>query len=209
MALTTFSELKTAIAAWSDTSDVTAYLGDFVTLATSMLNRGGDNIPAVRAREMVTVTDLTPTAGVCTLPTDYLQYRRVVEEASIRRELTYITPAVADTDYPTRDSGLANNFTIVGDSLYMFPVSSNDIELTYYQAIPDLSDSNTTNWLLDKHPNVYLHACLLQLGLFRRDDELVSRSAQMTSALVNGLNSSDMLANYAYAPSRLRGVYIA
>lgn len=208
MAITTFAELKTAITDWSDASDVSAYLDDFVTLATSALNRGTDNVPALRCSDMETIANLTPVSNVCTLPADYLVYRRVVEKASIRRELTYITPSVADTDYPDRAAGLANNFTIVGSSLYMFPLSSNVIELTYYAAVPNLSVSNTTNWLLTKHPNIYLHACLMQLGMFRRDDDLTQRSAQILASLVGGLNNEDMLSNYAYAPSRPRGVVV-
>lgn len=208
MAITTFSELKTAIAAWADASDVTAYLGDFVTLATSMFNNGMDNIPAVRTRDMETVTSLTPVSGVCTLPSDYLQYRRVVEKNSARRDLEYLTPIQADVMYPYGDSGNSSFFTIVGNSLKMYPVSTNDIELTYYATIPDLSDSNTTNWLLTKHPSLYLHACLMQLAIFRRDDDLLARSTQITAALITGVNNSNLLANYAKAGSRPRGVVV-
>lgn len=208
MAIGTFSELKTAVAAWSDSSDVTAYLGDFVTLATSMLNTGMDNVPAVRSMEMETVTSLTPTSGACTLPTDYLQYRRVVEVASVRRDLEYLTPIQADVMYPAGDSGSSSFFTIVGSSLKVYPVTTNPIELTYYAAIPDLSDSNTTNWLLTKHPNLYLHACLMQLAIMRRDDDLLARSTQLVAALVNGINNRNALANYAKAGSRPRGVVV-
>ena len=205
MAISTFAELKTAVDAWADQGGaLDAYLEDFIGLATDMFNHGSDMVQPLRVREMVAVSSLTPASGVCTLPTDYLQYRRVVEKASIRRELTYIAPMVAEQDYADRAGGLSDDFTIVGSSLYMFPVSTNDIELTYFQKIPDLSVSATTNWLLTKHPMIYLHGALMQLALFRRDEELASRSAQIISSLTNGLHNSDTLANYAYAPTRLR-----
>lgn len=209
MAITTFSELKTAIAAWSDRTDLTAYLGDFITLATSMFNHGMDGVQAVRARDMETVADLTPVSGVCTLPADYLQYRRVIEKASTRRDLEYLTPIQADAMYPAGDAGYSSHFSIVGNSLRMYPVSTNDIELTYFAKIPDLSDAAPTNWLLTKHPNLYLHGCLMQLALFvRPDDDLLARSTQITSALINGINVENQLANYAKAGTRPRGVVV-
>jgi hypothetical protein len=205
MAIGTFAELKTALSDWSDQgTSLDSYLEDFITLTTDMFNFGSEAIRALRTRDMVAVTSLTPSSGACTLPTDYLEYRRVVEEASIRRELKHIAPSVPEQLYPDRAAGLANDFTIIGGSLYMFPVSSNDIELTYYQKIPALSVSNTTNWLLTKHPGLYLHGGLMQVGIFRNDDALVQRSAALITSLMAGMRRSGEMAEYARASTRLR-----
>lgn len=162
MAITNFATLKTALADWSDQgTSLDSYLEDFITLTTDGFNYGSQAMSPLRVREMVAVTSLAPTAGACTLPTDYLEYRRVVEEASIRRDLRYIAPTAVEQAYADRAGGLACDFTIIGSSLLMFPVSSNDIELTYYQKIPALSSGNTTNWLLTKHPTLYLHGGLM------------------------------------------------
>jgi hypothetical protein len=210
MAITDFATLKTAVSDWADVNDVSdEQLGEFVQMATAMFNYGFQNITALRVRQMEDVESLTPSSGVYTLPTDYLQYRRVVEEASIRRELTYITPDGVDEMYPDRSAGLSSHFTIIGSSLYTFPTSSNDLELTYYQKIPELTASATTNWLLLAHPMAYLHASLFHLGLFRRDSELQDRSLLMMASAVAGLVGTDEMANYAYAPGRPRGMTIA
>lgn len=205
MAITTFAQLKTALSDWSDQgASLDSYLEDFITLTTDAFNFGSQGMDPLRVREMVAVTSLTPTAGACTLPTDYLEYRRVVEEASIRRDLRYIAPTAVEQAYPDRASGLACDFTIIGGSLYMYPVSSNDIELTYYQKIPALSVSNTTNWLLTKHPTLYLHGGLMQVGIFRNDDALVQRSVAMLQSYMAGMRRSGELAEYARAGTRLR-----
>lgn len=205
MAITTFAELKTALALWSDQGTaLDSYMDDFVTLTTDMFNYGSEGMDPLRVREMVAVSSLTPVSGACTLPTDYLQYRRVVEEAGTRRDLSYIAPTTVEELYPSRQSGLANNFTIIGSTLYMYPVSSNDIELTYYQKIPALSVSNTTNWLLTKHPTLYLHGGLLQIGLFRNDDALTQRSSAALQSYMAGLRKSGELAEYARAGIRIR-----
>ncbi|PDT47329.1 hypothetical protein CO661_14195 [Sinorhizobium fredii] len=201
-----YSELQTALADWSARSDLTSYIPSFIEFSTAMFNHGQGGVKPLRVREMMAIEDLTPVSSVCTLPSDYLQYRRVVELASRRRDLQYVTPTYADQEYSDRASGLSSDFTIIGSSLYMFPLSSNDIELTYYEAIPNLSDINTTNWLLTKQPNLYLHAGLMQLAMFVKDNDLFSRSAALVTAVIDGLNSSDLMANYAKAGTRIKGI---
>lgn len=203
-----YSELKTALADWSARTDLTSYIPSFIEFSTSMFNHGipERSISPLRVREMETTDDLTPASGVCTLPSDYLQYRRVVELASIRRELSYVTPSYSDQQYPDRAGGLACDFTIIGSSLYTFPVSANDIELTYFQAIPALSDVATTNWLLTKQPSLYLHAGLLQLAMFTKDNNLFSRSAAMVASVIDGLNATNEMANYARVGTRMKGM---
>lgn len=211
MAITNYGELSAALLALTDRgSDVEAYVPDFVALAEDVINNGSESVSnPLRVREMMAVTDMTPVDGVCTLPSDYLQYRRVVEKASIRRPLQYVTPDYADQTYPDRAGGLACDFTIVGDSLYTFPVSANDIELTYYQAVPALDggDTSSTNWLLTKHPYLYLHAAALQLAIFVRDDALAARESPILGMTVDRLNSSSQVSEFAYAGLRPRGFY--
>lgn len=214
MAITNYSTLHAAVDAWGDLGGaVDDQIDEIMVMANDTLNNGMEfgmaTIPALRVREMEVVTSLTPTSGVCTLPTDYLQYRRVVEELSLRRPLTYIAPDQADQKYPDRAAGLARDFTIIGGSLYMFPVSSNDIELTYYQKIPDITSAAPTNWLLTKRPAIYLHACLFQVGLLRSDDAMIQRSAQLVSSMANAMMASNEMANYAFAPSQVRGITVA
>lgn len=211
MAITNYGELSDALIALTDRgSDVAAYVPDFVVLAEDVINNGSESVSnPLRVREMVTIADMTPVDGVCTLPTDYLQYRRVVEKASIRRPLQYVTPDYADQTYPDRAGGLACDFTIVGEGLYTFPVSANDVEITYFQAVPalDSSDDSSTNWLLTKHPYLYLHAAALQLAIFIKDNDLAARESPIIGMTVNQLNSGSQLSEYAYASYRPRGFY--
>ncbi|RVQ21825.1 hypothetical protein CN067_11885 [Sinorhizobium meliloti] len=201
-----YSELQTALADWSARGDLTSFIPSAIEFSTAMFNHGQGGVKPLRVREMMAIEDLTPTSGVCALPDDYLQYRRVVELASRRRDLQYVTPTYADQEYSDRASGLSSDFTIIGSSLYMFPLSTNNIELTYYQAIPNLSASVTTNWLLTKQPNLYLHAGLMQIAMYVKDSELFSRSAALVTAVIDGLNSSDLMANFAKAGTRIKGI---
>lgn len=201
MAITTYSELKTAIQTWfRDRSDLATYADDIIDLAEGYFNL------ELRCREMEATTELTPTSNVCTLPSDYLEYKRVVEVASIRRALDYITEEAADGLYPTRASGLACHFMIVGNSLTALPLSANDIELTYYQQVPALSDEQTTNWLLTRSPNLYLHACLMYAAELVDDKDKMATEAALVDRFKGMLTGLDNRAKFANVGITLPGV---
>ena len=199
MSITTYAELKTAIADWTARSDLTSYLDDFIDLFEAHANR------TLRCRQMETVTSLTPTSNVCTLPSDYIEYKRVVEDASTRRALEYITEDAADLLYPNRTAGLACHFMIYGSSLMALPLSSNDIELTYYQAVPALSGSNTTNWLLTASPNAYLHGCLRYVAEFIKDNDMLAKETALSQSYLEMLNAADNRAKFGNAGITITG----
>ena len=75
MALTTYALLKTTIANYLNRTDLTSYLGDFITLTESRLNR------ELRVREMVnTDTSTTTVSGTqsYSLPSGFLKATAVI-----------------------------------------------------------------------------------------------------------------------------------
>jgi hypothetical protein len=204
MAITTYAELVTAIQSYMlGRSDLATPAPEFITLGEGVINYGFDgnsiSVPALRVRDMETTSDLSPTNNVCTLPTDFLEYKRVVELASIRRSLDYISEVGADALYATRASGLSCHFTIVGNSLTALPLSSNDIELTYYAKVPALTASATTNWLLTKHPGIYLRASLFMAADWIKDTTEMVSQGSMLAGLINAFNAADNRAKFGYA----------
>ena len=201
MAITTFDELKTAIGDWMDRSDLTSYLADFITLAEGHLNRN------LRHRKMVTSTDITPTSNVYALPTDYLHYIRVVEKGSIRYALKYIEADAAEYLYPSSPAGIPVHFTIVGDNLKAYPLSSNDIELTYRQKLTALSDANTSNWLLAASPETYLRASQMMAMQFINETSTprYQATALLLQKLINDLNEESNLGERYKAGVQLNG----
>lgn len=207
MAITNYSELVTAGVNWfTDRTDLAVYMPDFITLSENVVNFGMSGFEPLRLREMETVLSQAPTAGVVSLPADYLQYRRVVSVATGRRNLEYITPDAAEDLFPNRSGGTPCNFTLVGNELQTFPYDANNIELTYYAKIPALTSVNTTNWLLTKSPSLYLHLVLMQAADFIRKPEEVERQAFICQALMDGLRCADQMGNYARAGVTIRGI---
>lgn len=186
-------------------SDLSSWFQSFVASAETWLNYGSEETPPLRVREMETIATLTPVAGVVTLPTDYLEYERVSEALSSRRTLDYVTPDQAERWYPDGAAGLAEQFTIIGESLYTYPLAQSDISLLYYRSIPPLTAVDDTNWLLTKNQNIYLHAVLFAAYTFTKDADLASAHAGLASALIAGMNKSGVMAKYARAGVKMRG----
>ncbi len=160
MAISTFAELQSAVETWLGHTLFTSSVPDFITLFEAEANR------RLRARQQETSTTLTPSSGTATLPTDYLSWRRVTWSGSVLAELEYQTPSYLRALFPETPSGVPRFFTIEGSSLLVRPTSDTGIDFDYYQKIPALSASATTNWLLTAHPDVYLFGSLVEADMF-------------------------------------------
>jgi hypothetical protein len=195
MPLSTYTDLKAAIADYAVRSDLTTQIADFVTLAETMFNHGDDELgfPALRVREMETTSSSnTPDAnGVITLDTDFLQMRRVTSTDDPRRILAYASPEWMDESYPTATSGYPSFYTIIGSSLIIRPVGSSDIEYVYYEKIPALSGSVSSNWLLAKSPNAYLFASLYNLYVFVQQPEGAASMLELARRACGALVGAD------------------
>jgi hypothetical protein len=203
----TYSSLCSYIDTWLARTDCTEQAPFFISMFEDYLNYGGDIDPPLRCREMEVVTEITPDDDlVCLLPDDFLEYRKVVELASIRRPLDYITDEQSEQLYPVRNTGgLPCHFSIVGEYLYPLPVTSNDIELTYYQKIPALTETNTTNWLLENNKSIYFRGALMMAADYIKDEAEFAKQSQFVRALVAGMNRTDVIARYNRAAVKLRG----
>lgn len=203
MTITTYAQLKEKFTAattnWMARPFTEDEADEFIDLFEAFASQ------TLRCREMQTTTSLTPVSNVCTIPSDYVESIRVVEEASRRRRLEYISADAADALYPSRTAGLACHFMIVGSELTALPLSSNDIELTYYRTIPALTSLNTTNWLLTKMPGAYLHGCMMQAAEYIRDPEKLNAETALTLKMFDTLAESDARGQFGNAGVTLTG----
>lgn len=208
MALSNYTELSAAIAtfAWrTGDTDFTAAIPQFIALAETVMNHGGNGIAPLRVREMEEYDTITLTSGVGDLPSDYLEFREVRAETSPKRTLTPIDPNFGDAQYSNAASGYPLHFAIRGSEIITYPSSSANLTLYYYKLIPALTSSASTNWLLTKAPNAYLYGALSQAELYSRDEARGAMFTQMFAAALDGLRTSNTMSLYARASSRVRG----
>lgn len=205
MAITTFTELKAAIASELDRTDLTSQIPDFIALAEHYFMHGaGIGSEPLRVREMELEVDISPVSNAYTIPADYVGVIDVAAKTSPIRSLDLISKRAANSIYPTRGSGYPNHYFVVGSSLTVLPYTSADIEFTYYQSLPALGDSNASNWLLAKMPNLYLRGALMEAGMHLSQPDLAAPMKSLTDGYISTLNNASdaaRLANGSMVPT--------
>ncbi len=101
-----------------------------------------------------------------------------------------------DADVSIWPNGLNNPFILTG------PAYAGQISLVYRQGIPPLSDAQPTNWLLDKAPDLYLYAALLEAEPFLRNDGRVPLWKAALEEALGDLQSLDREARWGRARIR-------
>lgn len=199
MAITNYSELQTAVLNWlSRTGDtnLSSRVPECIALAELSFNR------ELRTRQMETSDTLTPVSGVCTLPTDYLELRRIYVNTSVPIEMEYIPPEQFYLKFPVTAGG-SKYYTIEGDSILLADRGSTAVKILYFQEIPALSDSNTSNWLLNKHHDLYLAMTLgIVYGIIKNQAQEQGWLSKAVSIL-ESIKSSDKMAKYSGSAMRV------
>ena len=163
MSITTYAELKTALANWSKRSDLTALLGDFIALAESDMQ--------VRCKlvDFEDIATVAITDGVGAVPTGYAGARSAYWDGNLDRPVKYLPPAQYDA--LLNQSGETSFYTVVGGDILTAPKQTGNLVITYHARFTPLSDVNTSNALLSQFPDAYLHGTLAQLYLYCMDDQ--------------------------------------
>lgn len=186
MALSTYSELKASVAQWlwRDGEAVTeAAIPDMIRLAESRFNR------VIRCADMEAVdTALSATDGVATLPTGFRQMKSLRTVAAPDHPITYrpIDQMEALLDTATGDP---RYWTRVGSELHLWPRVTTTLRMRYREEITALSDSNTSNWLLAKHPDTYLNMTLAMGEAFGFNDSRIAVWKQLAEESISEINS--------------------
>lgn len=167
MALSNYSELKTAIQDWMARSDLAGSVPDWITLAEARLNR--ELQPVETDQTLTGVVDSREISvsaySVVEALTLYLRdditsdEREVTEKSGFPFEGTAGSPRFWDYD----QTAAKIIFDCPLDQAYTF-------RLRFRQRFA-LSDSVTTNWLLTNHPDAYLAASIVWGGGFVQNIE--------------------------------------
>jgi hypothetical protein len=179
MAISTYSELKTAVADWLNREDLTAVIPSFISLAEAQFNRD----ERLRTRDAIVRATATIDEQFEALPADYseMQNFQINSQTPFQR-LEFLTLNQMDEykrDFTT--AGVPKYYSIVGNQVEFLPVpgDSYTAEMVYYAKLTPLSNTNSTNWLLTKHPDIYLYGALIQTAPYLKDDERVGTWANL------------------------------
>lgn len=196
MALDTYANLQTSVAGWLNRQDITSAVPDFIALAEAEFNR------KIRTRDNTARVMTQISTQYAALPSDFREAKFVklivngadaplgfLDQRSIVQQHAHFNGV---TGQPTYYSLIADSieFCQVPDSTYLF-------EMGYYSSIPALSGTTTTNWLLTKHPDLYLYGSLLQSAPYLKDDERIPVWRDAYSLILESIRLEDLGATYS------------
>jgi hypothetical protein len=185
MAITTYSELKTSVANWLNRDDLTSVVPDFITLAEADMNR---KIRHWRQEKRSTAEIDTQYSAI---PADFAEAIRFYLTADNTSPLELISQSeMVDQRYQSADtSGKPRYYAITAGEIEVFPTPDGtyDAELYYYSRIAELSDSNTSNWVLEYFPDVYLYGALMHSSPYLKDDARVTVWASLYQAGIDAI----------------------
>lgn len=201
MAITTYSELQSAIADWLLRDDLTSVIPSFISLAEAKFNR------RIRDYRMVKRATAEVDAGYSAVPADWLQNIRFQLNTTPITTLEYVTPDQAAEE---RAFYVGNEkskfFTMIGKQFQLIPSPDGtyDAELTYYAKIPALSDSVADNWLLDVAPDVYLYGALMEAAPYLDDQEKLGTWGNLLEQAMQALQIEQDRASVGSSSLRMR-----
>lgn len=189
MAITNYTNLQSTIADYLNRSDLTSIIPVFVQLAEAQMNRD------IRHYEMEARSTGVQDAGdeYMQVPSTWLENIRAHVQGGGTTPLDLISrAAMADKRAGAEDmTGRPEYYCMADGQFQLYPTPDDEytIELLFYEKIPDLA-SNSTNWLLDEAPDVYLYGSLIHSAPYLQEDERAMVWAQMYAAAVQRLNES-------------------
>lgn len=204
MAISTYAELKTALANFSNRSDLTSRIPEFVALAETRIFYGNQEAPFIseplRVRAMETSADLTISSQNVALPTRYLALRRQYISGDSGGSIGMLSPDAFWGKYSGAAwSGRPVNFTVEGENFVFGPSPDGTYtgKCLYWQKFAALSGDSDTNWLLTNAPGAYLQGALIELYDYLKDFEAKGQAHNAFAGVINALNAADKSDRFA------------
>jgi hypothetical protein len=185
--ITSYSELLTEMGNnWPNRSDLGDRRKTFVQLAEAAFKRD----PRFRR---LAVVNLSVSQDALTLPSDLRSPESwEYNTGSHFGEIDVVSMgqlSAIKARYGT--TGIPRAAAIVNGVAYFAPVPDQTYatRFTYWRKITSLSDTQTTNWLLDAHPDAYLYGALLHLEGYMKNDPRIATWQSIYEAIAEQINT--------------------
>lgn len=206
MALDTYANLQTSVLSWlARPADplVSPSVPDMIALFEA------DARDRLRNRFTETASTLATVSGTATvaLPTDFWEFRG---PPRLRTDpvapLVYMTPGQLYETWTGTETAQPVNYTIEGLLLRLAPVpdSAYTIDIDYMQGLTGLSDTTTSNWLLQRYPDLYLFGSLVMAEAFIGEDERAAEWKSLVEAIYARIAQSDLKARWSGGPLQVK-----
>ena len=182
MPITTYTELKTAIADFLNRDDLSAAVPTFISLAEAQMDR---DIRHWRQEKRV---ETTLDEQYENLPTDFMEWQDVSLSDGTGLQLISMAD-MQDRKRRSQAAGKPLYFRSTADQLEFYPAPDGNytLSLQYYARTPALTDADPTNWVLVYAPDVYLYGALVHSAPYLKDDPRIQVWAALYQNAVEAL----------------------
>jgi hypothetical protein len=202
MAITTYAELKTSITDFLNRDDLDTVAPTFISLAEADLQR---RVRHWRGEKRSSAEIDTQYSAI---PADFLEAIRFYITGGDTRPLELISQAeLLDRKFKNLNtSGQPAYYAITAGEIEVYPVpdATYTSELYYNSRIPALSDSTTTNWLLEYYPDAYLYGSLVHSAPYLKEDARLQTWAALYQNAVDAINSESESSKFGGSGRRLK-----
>lgn len=153
----------------------------------------------LRTPDMETRVVFDITSELTALPDDFHEMRFIFVESAPDRALRSMSPAGMLSAYGGW-AGCPQAYAIEGRNIRVAPVGNVTVEMVYYQRVPGLSDATVSNWLLRKHPDLYVAGALYHLARRERDADGMAQAAQEVATLTESIKQNAIATRWGAAP---------
>ena len=167
MSITTYAELKSSIADFLDRDDLTSVIDTFIDLTEADINR------RVRHWRMENRATAEIDGRYSAIPADFLEPIRLHIESD-NQPLESLSPyRMQELRQSTSDAaGKPQYYALTQGEIELYPTPNvaYNLEMFYVARLPALSDSVTTNVILQYHPDIYLYGSLMHAAPYLGED---------------------------------------
>jgi hypothetical protein len=201
VSITTYSELKTAVANWLNRDDLTSVIPDFIALTEADMDR------KIRHWRMEERSTADIDARYTQLPSGFMEAVRFHLDFD-ERPIDLVTPVFMQKQRQSNSdtSGRPLYYSIIAGQIEVWPTpdSAYTGELYYYARTTPLDDSNTTNWILDYFPDAYLYGALVHSAPYLVEDQRTQVWASLYQNAIDGINSNNEKAKFGGSGLRMQ-----
>ena len=202
MPITTYAELKTNIAEFLNRDDLAAISSTFISLAEDDLNL---RLRHWRQEKRSTAEIDTQYSAI---PADMLEVIRFYITSGDTRPLELISQAeMLDRKFRNLNtSGQPAYYAVTAGELEVYPVPDGTYtsELYYFGKTDALSDSNTSNWILEHYPDAYLYGSLIHSAPYLKDDARIQVWAALYQSAIDSINQASEKAKFGGSGRRMK-----
>lgn len=202
MPITTYDELKAAVADFLNRDDLTNAVPNFISLAEASIQR---KIRHWRQEKRSTAELDTQYSAI---PADFLEAIRFYVTSNGTKPLELISQAeLLDRKRKNLNtSGFPSYYAITAGEIEVYPVPDGtyDVELYYFSRVPSLSGAAPTNWLLEYFPDVYLYGALVHSAPYLKDDGRTQIWSALYQEAIDAINTSSEQAKFGGSGRRMK-----